>query len=1572
MRLSGAEGARELLEVLTGRSEGQVITRPALPGGRTSRLRAAAPGRATVLQRHVVRWRPDPRVAEPAPWPLVPEHTLVVLGEGVPDGLLAPLPDTTVLRPGAAIPGGYRHVRVLAGLPPADEWPASSPEAVLRLHDACFLAAKSAAGLLSFHVVLCGGADEQGRVHPYAGLFTGLVKAMEMEPALARAHCRVLLTSAGPVRATAELAEEAAARHVLPGVVRAGGLRLTQRAEAVPLAPARPVLAENAVVVGAGAGRGIGMTTLLGLAAHARPVLHVLGTTDLAAHDHTALTEDHAAHQARRRQVLLTATGGLAAARHHLERLVRAREVHANLARLTEICGEGRVHYHVCDTRDADAVQRVRAAIAGPVDLLLNFSGLNRTAELPVKSLADFQLVRDVKVHTYRALKLAFAAQPPRRWVNAGSLAGLLGIHGETDYSSANDFLFTAAARATGTEETTFGWGLWDGTPRAADPLVAQALTRHLSLMPAEEGFAHFLTELAQDRTEPALAYLGEVERRVTAAQLPRRTAVWAPRERPFYLDEITERTETGLVAHRVFDLDRDGYLNEHLIGGHPTLPGLLAVEIAAQAATALVPGRVPVAVREVSFSHFLRVYAGQPARKKIVAELTAGTEGESVVLVRILTDVVAPGGTVLVRDREHFRMSVVLRDRAPDCPVPDRLPVVTAPVPRRSPYQLPNPVAALSGIFASCSEVDAGAHANRARVVLDGPVLGRWFGGALLPAVLCDTLAQVCAVSPAEWSPVVVPRSIGRIDFYGGGNDLAHAGGELTVLGTRDGAWGGVFDADGRLLVRVLDVAGEVIGYVHQHTGEFRTVDEHPRPATAPPVRWPAEEPALRPQLLAYHESDFARPVQRWVQEPVPAPRPEGVGGLRGRHVLLLGLDTPLTTAVAGLLSTRGAHVTVARSAAEITAADWDGIVDLTLTGAPDYRLGEEAWRAALLTTTAALHTVYDRWLATPEADRHFYLTISHGDGLFGSSGEAVPQPLSGAWAGLAKNLMVELPGTRAKTVDLDRVDAALIADAVDAETTEWDCLEVGYRQGSRYVPHARIAPPAADAPPVGPGDCVLISGGGRGVGFELAKALAATGAEVVVTGRRELRGPGVELDEEAFAAWRAQTLIAAARTPGGLAGGREEVAAQEFVRQTRDNLAGGPPIRYLPCDVTDRAQVDAVLAALPHSPTVLVHNAATYRGVRFARLTPQEVIDTVAVRVTGFTTLVSALTARASRDRPLRLISCAGSISELGGMIGHTAYAAGSGALSRLGRWTAGHTGVPVHVVRWPTWERTGNIVSYHGAARYGSTVRPEEATAHWLAELAEGTGTVSYFGRLGVMARPHLIRAWPWPEGSPDWPRIRTTRLLLGEVLQFAEHERFVTRHRWSPAREPHLAGGALSVPVLLEHLLAAGDWVRPEGHPRQHLTEVSTLDIALAGLRLDGDLVLDFTATGQWHEDTWQVRAVVTGTEGEVATAVLHYRDQPPDLPARPPGPTRAVPVHTDADLWCGAPAPVACLPHPALHALLALPETAKRLTVRSLTAAPDCRSADAVGGTAEDCFAVAGGRAVLRLTGVTVT
>ncbi|MCK8679959.1 SDR family NAD(P)-dependent oxidoreductase [Streptomyces lichenis] len=670
-------------------------------------------------------------------------------------------------------------------------------------------------------------------------------------------------------------------------------------------------------------------------------------------------------------------------------------------------------------------------------------------------------------------------------------------------------------------------------------------------------------------------------------------------------------------------------------------------------------------------------------------------------------------------------------------------------------------------------------------------------------------------------------------------------------------------------------------------------------------PVAEPAW-PALRPHLSSFDPEAFVRPVDRFVWEPVPVPHPTPAVArpLAGRRLLLVGESAALVAAVAGELRARGARVMRCDPETPLDAEGWDGVVDLNVTGLA-YELGDTTWQSALTRTTGVIHAAYGRWSTEARFGRHVYLAVTHLGGLAGHGAGPVPQPLGGIWAGLAKCLPRELPAAGVVVVDLDRADAAAVADAVEREYVRPAHFEVGYRDGVRHVLAGRPAPAVPPGPrPPGPGDTVLITGGARGVGFAAARSFAERfGCRVVVTGRGERPEPGeaTGLDDEAFAAWR-RGRLARARTPAELTALRREIRRADEARTVLGNLeraaADGLRIEYLRCDCTDAEQVESVFAALGDGPQYVVHNAGIDEPARFDRKSPESVVGTVDVKVTGFAQLVRAVLARPERRAALRLLSNVGSLAgRMGGMVGQIDYAAGNEALARLGFWARDNLGLPVQTLCWPTWERLGVIANYAAAVRYVSTLDPAEGARRWAEELASGhTGEAVFLGRIGAVLAPGQLRGFGMLTGHPDLPRLHALDHHLGEVEEYALFRSLRTRWTLEAGRHPCLAElrveGAEAVPVgvVLEHLVAAGDWVVPEGWPLLHLREVRGFTVHLAGLRLTGGrLELHRWAEGVRRDGEWQVDVSVDDPSGaRVAGATLVYGPEPAVLPA--PGPT----------------------------------------------------------------------------------
>ncbi|MGH2369882.1 MAG: SDR family oxidoreductase, partial [Chloroflexota bacterium] len=594
--------------------------------------------------------------------------------------------------------------------------------------------------------------------------------------------------------------------------------------------------------------RGITAELLKAIARHFRPRLYLIGSNRLDAYP-PSIYEGSDADFARSRADYLRAhkashpEKSLGALNREFDRLLDARTARANITEMARHSGAAHVHYLACDVLDREALAQAVGEVVrreGKIDLVIHAAGLNRAASLGVKRFEDFQAVRDVKVRGYVNLKRALGDCRPRLWCNFGSFLGLTGQVGETDYAAANDFLAGAAqfaSQAQGTEEFTIGWGLWRSVGLGADP-VRQAFLQKTGLytgMATEEGIHHFVREVNLARHDPWIVQLGAAERQALTDYLPDYFQARTTGRGSFYIGRVLTQTPDEAVFERVFDLSRDAYLQHHLVNGYATLPGTFVPEIAAQAATRLVPGLQVVAFQDAAFHHFLRIYdSGRTSPKKIHARVVERTDERAVVRVRVLTDVVAPNGTVLTRDKVHFEISVLLSAQVP--PAPRWEPWIdhgAEPVP--DPYHFPAAPVRLTGPFVSTAETRVHPLGKRATYRLQAPAGDPVFSTFLLPSILLDGLARLAVLGHAagEYLPLAAPATIRRIDLYEARNDgeLARAYDRIELYAmprdlslAANGATNRFVAVrpDGHVILQLKDVTGTVMGYVHQRTGEF------------------------------------------------------------------------------------------------------------------------------------------------------------------------------------------------------------------------------------------------------------------------------------------------------------------------------------------------------------------------------------------------------------------------------------------------------------------------------------------------------------------------------------------------------------------------------------------------------------------------------------------------------------------------------------------------------------------------------------------------------------------------------
>ena len=269
---------------------------------------------------------------------------------------------------------------------------------------------------------------------------------------------------------------------------------------------------------------------------------------------------------------------------------------------------------------------------------------------------------------------------------------------------------------------------------------------------------------------------------------------------------------------------------------------------------------------------------------------------------------------------------------------------------------------------------------------------------------------------------------------------------------------------------------------------------------------------------------------------------------------------------------------------------------------------------------------------------------------------------------AGLAKTLHLEVPAVPVTVVTVPlspeppeeriaELAAAITADAADTSGFS----EVHYDEsGIRRLPLLRPVTDLSEAEgaelPVGPGDVLLVSGGGKGITAECALALARkSGAAVALLGRSD---PDTD---------------------------------SELAANLRRLDAAGVRYRYLRADVTSTAavasavsQVSADLGAV----TAVLHGAGRNVPTALASLDEDAFQQTLAPKIAGLEAIMAAVDPAA-----LKLLVTFGSIIGRAGLRGQADYATANDWLTDATmRFAAAHPRCRCVALEWSVWAGAG----------------------------------------------------------------------------------------------------------------------------------------------------------------------------------------------------------------------------------------------------------------------------------------
>ncbi|PSL52511.1 beta-ketoacyl synthase-like protein [Saccharothrix carnea] len=729
-----------------------------------------------------------------------------------------------------AVDSAAPHLTVLGGLA------ALSVPRALALHDAVFLVTQrlwSRWQPESSLAVVLGAAPSDRTAHPTASLFIGFVKSLRWERPGTVAFT---LTTDEPVTPglLTQVARERAVRPLPPPAVSyLQGRRWTEALLPVPLTTSVPPsglpLTDGSVCLITGGAGDIVQALLEALADHTRPRLWLLGRTgeavpsELEGIGDERLAGTRADLIRRLRETLPDATPKSVVAR--ADALLKQRRLQVRLRALKDLFGEDRVHYLACDIRDEGSVREAVArvlSVEGRVDFVVHAAGQVASTLLEKKGLEVFRAVRDTKVLGHLNLRAALGPGQPSLWCNVGSYSGSAGSPGDTDYASGNAYLEATAETAAGHNELTVGFTMWRQTGMGSDALYQEHVSHQGQFTPIStaEGTAQFLDELAAaPRAGGTSVYLGNTERNRLRHHFPglvrdEPSARRASRLWPSWRSSPREPGGSGEWDY-LMTPDGEPHLYDHLVSGKPTVPATFILDIAAQAAEALVPGTFTTGFRDARFDTFIRPFTrSRPAPLRIrarVAQHRSGDEPRTAVAVSIHSDTLGPDGRLRPGGLRHFQTEVLLsHDPLPDGS-PWHPPAPVTPLAARDPYAVPRAAVSLRGPFRNLSHCSVDASVTRGKWT---PELAGYPGlrTMTIPALLMCAALRTSALRPAgeRDNPLFVPRSVSRVDLHThGANDhdlLLRHGHELVVSVGPDGVYRAVTPT-GRLLLEMSGV---------------------------------------------------------------------------------------------------------------------------------------------------------------------------------------------------------------------------------------------------------------------------------------------------------------------------------------------------------------------------------------------------------------------------------------------------------------------------------------------------------------------------------------------------------------------------------------------------------------------------------------------------------------------------------------------------------------------------------------------------------------------------------------------
>ena len=351
------------------------------------------------------------------------------------------------------------------------------------------------------------------------------------------------------------------------------------------------------------------------------------------------------------------------------EKVTRSIDIHKTLHAIRE--SGNTASYHACDITDGKQIRKALKKLKkkrGAVTGIIHGAGIEDSKLTADKQWTTFSQVMAVKVDGWQSLVNAVKdySSDLRYCCVFTSIAGRFGNAGQTDYAAANCILDAEMSRLSHTENEPHGvalaWTGWRDVGMATRGSIEKVFEEAgIETVSVEEGVDLFVDEVmcGGKRKVVIAGQLGVLnddgsERKPPQRLSPEVSALMEDATRFPFVENIVSHDDFDQLTYEcTLDINRYPFLIDHAIDGVPYHPGVMALEMFAEAAQLLWPPCSVIGFDDVKFG--LPVKLLQDEQKvRIVANFIRQDDENVWVACRLESDLINKSGEKFGEPRIH------------------------------------------------------------------------------------------------------------------------------------------------------------------------------------------------------------------------------------------------------------------------------------------------------------------------------------------------------------------------------------------------------------------------------------------------------------------------------------------------------------------------------------------------------------------------------------------------------------------------------------------------------------------------------------------------------------------------------------------------------------------------------------------------------------------------------------------------------------------------------------------------------------------------------------------------------